>query len=65
VQGGDQPSSLAASFGIHRTTIYKSLKAPAKPGVALKALHARPATGCPRSLTPRQEQQVLRYIDAS
>ena len=31
--------------------------------MGLKALHARPATGRPRSLTPRQEQQVFRWIN--
>jgi hypothetical protein len=37
--------------------------AASKPGVGLKALHARPATGRPRSLTPRQERQVFRWIN--
>src|SRR6202162_951637 len=63
VRGGERPSSVVASFGFHRTTIYKWLKAASKPGVGLKALHARPATGRPRSLTPRQEQQVFRWIN--
>jgi transposase len=51
---------VVASFCFYRTTIYKWLKAASKPGVGLKALHARPATGRPRNLTPRQEQQVFR-----
>src|ERR1700733_13109576 len=51
------------SFGFHRTTIYKWLKPASRPGVGLKALHARPATGRPRSLTPGQEQQVFRWIN--
>jgi transposase len=34
-----------------------------KPGVGLSALHSRPATGRPRSLKPRQEQQVFRWIN--
>ena len=46
VRGGERPSAVVASFGFHRTTIYKWLKAASKPGVGLKALHARPATGC-------------------
>ena len=37
--------------------------AASKPSVGLKALHAKPATGRPRSLTPRQEQQVFRWIN--
>jgi transposase len=63
VRGGERPSPVVASFGFHRTTIYKWLKAASKPGVGLKALHAKPATGRPRSLTPRQEQQVFRWIN--
>ena len=63
VRGGERPSAVVASFGFHRTTIYKWLKVASKPGVGLKALHARPATGRPRSLTPRQEQQVFRWIN--
>ena len=63
VRGGERPSAVVASFGFHRTTIYKWLKAASKPGMGLKALHARPATGRPRSLTPRQEQQVFRWIN--
>ena len=63
VRGGERPSSVVASFGFHRTTIYKWLKTASKPGVGLKALHATPATGRPRSLTPRQEQQVFRWIN--
>ena len=63
VRGGERPSAVVASFGFHRTTIYKWLKAASKPGAGLKALHARPATARPRSLTPRQEQQVFRWIN--
>src|SRR5438105_10025917 len=63
VRDGERPSSVVASFGFHRTTIYRWLSAAAKPGVGLKALHSRPATGRRRSLTPRQEQQVFRWIN--
>jgi transposase len=63
VRDGERPSSVVASFGFHRTTIYKWLSAAAKPGVGLQALHSRPATGRPRSLTPRQEHQVFRWIN--
>jgi transposase len=54
---------VISSYGFSRTTIYKWLTAAAKPGVGLRALQARPAPGRPRSLTPRQEQQVLRWIN--
>ena len=63
VRDGERPSSVVASFGFHRTTIYKWLSAAAKPGVGLKALHSTPASGRPRSLTPRQERQVFRWIN--
>jgi transposase len=63
VRDGEPPSSVIASFGFHRTTIYRWLKAASKPGVGLSALRSRPATGRPRSLTPRQEQQVFRWVN--
>ena len=63
VREGERPSSVIASFGFSRTTIYKWLSAASKVGVGLKALRSRPATGRPRSLTPRQERQVFRWID--
>lgn len=63
VREGERPSSVVASFGFSRTTIYKWIKAAATPGMGLKALCSRPATGRPRSLTPRQERQVFRWIN--
>jgi transposase len=63
VRDGERPSSVIASFGFSRTTIYKWLRAVSKPGLGLKALRSTPATGRPRSLTPRQEQQVFRWIN--
>ena len=63
VRDGERPSAVVGAFGFHRTTIYKWLTAASQPGVGLKALHSRPATGRPRSLTPRQEQQVFRWIN--
>ena len=64
VREGEHPSSVVvASYGFNRTTIYRWLNAASKPGVGLKVLHSRPATGRPRSLTPRQEKQVFRWIN--
>ncbi len=63
VREGERPSSVVASFGFSCTTIYKWISAAAKPGMGLKALCSRPATGRPRSLTPRQERQVFRWIN--
>src|SRR5246500_3471952 len=63
VREGEVPSAVIASYGFSRTTIYKWLTAAGKPGAGLRALQARPAPGRPRSLTPRQEQQVFRWIN--
>jgi transposase len=63
VRAGEPPSTVIASYGFSRPTIYKWIKAASRPGVGLRALHAKPATGRPRSLTPRQEQQVFRWVN--
>jgi transposase len=63
VREGEAPSAVIASYGFARTTIYKWIKAAAKPGLGLKALRSRRASGRPRRLTPRQEQQVFRWVD--
>lgn len=63
VREGESPSAVIASYGFSRTTIYKWLTAAAKPGLGLRALQARLAPGRPRSLTPRQEQQVFRWVN--
>ena len=63
VREGETPSSVIASYGFCRTTIYKWLAAASKPARGMKALHSRRATGRPRRLTPRQEQQVLRWVN--
>ena len=54
---------MTASYGFSRTTVYKWPTAAAKPGVGLRTLQARPAPGRPRRLTPRQEQQVFRWLN--
>ena len=63
VRSGERASSVIASYGFCRTTIYKWIDAASQPGIGLTALHAKPATGRPRSLTPRQEQRVLHWIN--
>src|SRR5947209_12816222 len=63
VREGEAPSAIIASDGFARTTIYKWIKAAAQPGLGLKALRARRASGRPRRLTPRQEQRVFRWIN--
>jgi transposase len=63
VRDGERPSSVIASFGFNRTTIYRWLEVASTPGAGLSALRSRPATGRPPSLTPRQEQQVFRWVN--
>src|ERR1700741_1628153 len=63
VREGEVPSAVIASSGFSRTTIYQWLTPAAKPGIGLRALRSRRATGRPRSLTPHQEQQVFRWIN--
>jgi transposase len=63
VRDGERAATVIASYGFSRTTIYKWLAAAAAPGVGVKALLSRPATGRPRTLSPRQEQQVYRWIN--
>src|SRR4051812_17373495 len=63
VREGERPSTVVASFGFSRTTIYKWLKAAATPGLGLQALRSRPATGRPRTLAPPQERQGFRWVN--
>lgn len=63
VREGEPPSSVVASYGFCRTTIYKWLNAASRPGIGLKALRSTTAPGKPRTLTPRQEKQVFRWIN--
>jgi transposase len=63
VREGELPSSVIASYGFNRTVIYKWLRAARKPGVGMRALRSTPATGRPRSLTPRQERQVFTWVN--
>jgi transposase len=63
VREGERPSDVIASYGFHRCTIYRWLTATRGRGHGLHALAARPATGRPRTLTARQEQQVFHWIN--
>lgn len=63
VREGERASSVIGSYGFNRTTIYKWLTVASSPGKGLKALRSRPATGRPRSLTPRQEKQVFAWVN--
>jgi transposase len=63
VREGESASSVISSYGFNRTTIYKWLAVVSNPGKGLKALRSRPATGRPRTLTPRQEKQVFSWVN--
>src|SRR5579864_5679951 len=63
VREGERPAAVMASFGLHRTVIYKWLNAAAGRGRGLRALRSTRATGRPRTLTPAQERQVFRWVN--
>ena len=63
VREGKLASTVIASYGFSRTSIYRWLKAVEDAGAA--ALRARSAPGRPRSLTAEQEQQVFRWINGN
>jgi transposase len=61
VREGEVPAEVIASYGFNRTTIYKWMNAANQGGD--EALRSTPPTGRPRSLTPRQEHQVFRWVN--
>jgi len=63
VREGEQPSDVIEAYGFHRTTIYKWLRTALRPGGGLRMLRSTPATGRPRCLTPKQAQQVFRWVN--
>lgn len=63
VREGEDPSTVIASYGFCRTTIYRWLRATRGRGKGLRALVSRKATGRPRTLTAAQERQVYRWIN--
>ena len=63
VREGEKPSVVIASYGLSRQIIYKWLKDARGRGRGLRALRSRKGTGRPRSLTPKQEQQLFRWIN--
>lgn len=63
VREGEKPSAVIAGYGFHRTVIYRWLKQVSGRGNGLRKLKARKATGRPRTLTPKQEQQIFRWVN--
>ena len=60
VREGKRPSVVTAGYEFQRSVIYRWMKAAASCGYGLWALASRRATGRPRKLNARQEQQVFR-----
>src|SRR5215510_2588265 len=60
---GEKPSVVIASYGLSRQVIYKWLRDAKGKGRGLRALRSRKATGRPRRLTAKQEQQLFRLIN--
>lgn len=63
VREGESAAKVIKAYGFNRTTIYKWLNAALQPGLGIRALRSTKATGRPRTLTPRQESQVFRWIN--
>src|SRR5262245_28329674 len=63
VREGEDPSTVIASYGFCRSTIYKWLRAAKCRGRGLVALRSRKGTGRPRKLSKSQERQVFRWIN--
>ena len=63
VWDGEKPSAVIASYGFSRQIIYKWLREARGKGRGLRALASRKGTGRPRALTPKQEQQIFRWIN--
>lgn len=63
VREGEDASTVIASYGFCRTTIYKWLKKAQGRGRGLRTLRSRKGTGRPPKLTAKQARQVLRWMN--
>jgi transposase len=63
VAEGESPAAVIESYGFNRTTIYKWIRKALLSSDVVTALSATVGTGRPRALTPRQEQQVFRWVN--
>lgn len=63
VREGERPSAVIASYGFHRSVMYRWMKASAGRGKGLRALASRKGTGRPKKLDAAQERQVFRWIN--
>jgi transposase len=65
VREGERPSVVIASYGFHRSVMYRWMKAAAGRGKGLRALASRRGTGRPKKLSAAQERQVFRWINGN
>jgi transposase len=63
VRNGERPADVIASYGLHRTVIYRWLAAERKAGV--EALRARKATGRPPKLGTDERSQLRGWLTDS
>jgi len=63
VAEGESPATVIESYGFNRTTIYKWISKALHSRAGVAALGSTVGTGRPRTLTPRQEQQVFRWVN--
>lgn len=63
VREGERPSDVIEAYGFHRTTIYKWLTIALRRGGGMRMLKSTTSPGPARRLTPRQEQQVFRWVN--
>jgi len=63
VREGERPSAVIASYGFHRSVMYRWMKAAAGRGKGMRALASRKGTGRPKKLSTAQERQVFRWIN--
>jgi transposase len=63
VREGEPEAKVIGAYGFNRTTIYKWVNAALQPRLGIRALRSTKATGRPRTLTPRQESQVFRWVN--
>lgn len=63
VSEGEAPAAVIESYGFHRTTIYKWIRKALAARAGVASLASTKGTGRPRHLTPKQEQQVFRWVN--
>jgi transposase len=63
VAEGESPAAVIESYGFNRTTIYKWIGKALRSRAGVAALGSTVGTGRPRVLSPKQEQQVFRWVN--